>query len=589
MTPHLLVISIGPVQDFIASARRTRDLWFGSWLLSEVSKAVAHSLNSQHPGCLIFPNPPNAHDLNPNSDLSVANVVLAHVNYPQETAHKATQAAKQRLLEVWQGAQAHIKGPIDNQVALQQIQDMLEVQWAAYPYPQDTPQAYAHSRQQLYRYLAARKATRGFAPVAWGDTKPKSSLDGLRESVIPEDAFNSNSPEQLRTKYGVRRGERLCAVGLLKRHGHKKDQPYFASTSHVAAQPMLSAMRYKPHAKPALEKYVAALQQLGLSESELKSLPVSHEVMGRIDAYVLFENRLADYISEEAKHKQAQEALKTFLREASLKPPMPYYVLLWADGDFMGQTIDHLSQQGKQAHQKFSQVLARFSIHATAIVQKHQGSLVYAGGDDVLAFLPLHTALECGLELQEAFAKLLSDNFERLDPAPSLSGGMVVYHHTDPLDEALELVRQGERHAKSIEGKNGLAIIVSKRSGASYIIKDKWSELTQRLHEFIQMYDHQALPHGAPYELRQLAHELQHLPQAVLGEFGRILNRKTTADGAKMLRESKGAITRYFTELSQNRAKTKEALEELAHELIAARLFWQGRRLSQPISKGDNP
>ena len=37
---HLLLISIGPVQDFIASARKAQDLWFGS-LLSDLSAAVA--------------------------------------------------------------------------------------------------------------------------------------------------------------------------------------------------------------------------------------------------------------------------------------------------------------------------------------------------------------------------------------------------------------------------------------------------------------------------------------------------------------------------------------------------------------------
>ena len=35
---HVLIVTLGPIQDFIAAARRTRDLWFGSWLLSELSK-----------------------------------------------------------------------------------------------------------------------------------------------------------------------------------------------------------------------------------------------------------------------------------------------------------------------------------------------------------------------------------------------------------------------------------------------------------------------------------------------------------------------------------------------------------------------
>ena len=41
---YLISIGIGPVQDFIASARRSRDLWFGSWLLSELSKAAANAV-----------------------------------------------------------------------------------------------------------------------------------------------------------------------------------------------------------------------------------------------------------------------------------------------------------------------------------------------------------------------------------------------------------------------------------------------------------------------------------------------------------------------------------------------------------------
>jgi hypothetical protein len=59
---HLIAISVGPVQEFIAAARRTRDLWFGSYLLSEISKAVAQSVQD-HGGRLIFPHPRNRPDL----------------------------------------------------------------------------------------------------------------------------------------------------------------------------------------------------------------------------------------------------------------------------------------------------------------------------------------------------------------------------------------------------------------------------------------------------------------------------------------------------------------------------------------------
>ena len=35
---HLLAVSIGPVQEFVAAAQEPQDLWFGSYLLSEVSQ-----------------------------------------------------------------------------------------------------------------------------------------------------------------------------------------------------------------------------------------------------------------------------------------------------------------------------------------------------------------------------------------------------------------------------------------------------------------------------------------------------------------------------------------------------------------------
>ncbi|HNJ44386.1 MAG TPA: type III-B CRISPR-associated protein Cas10/Cmr2, partial [Acidobacteriota bacterium] len=65
---HVFVVSIGPVQDFIASARRSRDLWFGSWMLSELAKAAALKiieLNGNRDGCLIFPSPNTINELKP--------------------------------------------------------------------------------------------------------------------------------------------------------------------------------------------------------------------------------------------------------------------------------------------------------------------------------------------------------------------------------------------------------------------------------------------------------------------------------------------------------------------------------------------
>ncbi len=53
----LFIATIGPVQPFIASARRTRDLYVGSTLLSELSKAAAKEIAKfcQGPGSTHIP------------------------------------------------------------------------------------------------------------------------------------------------------------------------------------------------------------------------------------------------------------------------------------------------------------------------------------------------------------------------------------------------------------------------------------------------------------------------------------------------------------------------------------------------------
>ena len=98
---YLLQISVGLVQDFISAARRTRDLWFGSNMLSEISKAVAQSVNDDG-GSLIFPAPECVDDLKPDSDLNVANVILAEFEDSDSVklkviSDKALDAAKSRL------------------------------------------------------------------------------------------------------------------------------------------------------------------------------------------------------------------------------------------------------------------------------------------------------------------------------------------------------------------------------------------------------------------------------------------------------------------------------------------------------------
>lgn len=367
---YLLSISIGPVQDFIASARRSRDLWFGSWLLSELSKAAAASIGKDN---LIFPFVEIDADLRTNSPFNAVNKILAFSDMPGPTAEAALATIQSRLGEISNAAfDGVLRKDLDKYfmkgIAEKQVGDLVEFFWAAYPLQNDD--AYAQARERVEILLSARKSTRNFeSSEDWASNAPKSALDGQRESVIDEDAFDKLTAEQLRHIYGVRAGERLCGVGLLKRTGNRGNEETFFSTSHVAALPLIN--RLKPEQRHRLDTYVndlCAALHLDKESSDLGRVPYKepyepHPVFSRLvqgqrvgyDGHLLFRERLGDLVPnklvaskedrERAKSEldKAGRALRDFLKDAfGGATPSPYYALLLADGDNMGKVIDNI-------------------------------------------------------------------------------------------------------------------------------------------------------------------------------------------------------------------------------------------------------
>lgn len=577
---YLFAASIGPVQEFIASARRSRDLWFGSWLLGELSKAAAQAIVKRcKVQSLIFPHTPDPNDLDPGSDFGVVNKILAVVDDPGSVDAEVVAAMQQRLRDIMTDAYKNV--PRDENFledrAISQVMDLPEYYSAAAPLESVN---YKQTRDRVERLLLARKTTREFGPtVEWADTVPKSSLDGLRESVIHERLYGSLSARDLYRSYGVRPGERLCGVGLLKRRGNRGGKESFFSTSHVAALPLLHALTDKE----AADRYIEALKGLGLADRDFNTVPISagnpvHPAFGRHDGQLLFEERLKEYFENDAANlKTAKSALNLFLTEAlEGKRPLPYYALLHGDGDRMGKAIELITDIPQ--HRGLSGQLTAFAGTARSIVEAHSGWLVYSGGDDVLAFVPLHTALECAGELARVFAGGLANFPDKSGKTPTLSIGMAVAHHLDPLSDALVLARKAEKIAKG-QGGNSLSVIVSKRGGPDLTVTGPWGEFDQRLADFVSLHNADAVPDGAGFELRDAARRLagvsgemqQEAAPILLAEAKRILGRKRAKHGMEEMAE--GLVQRLLGDLEQKRF----SVAQLADELIAARVFAEAK------------
>ena len=628
---HLITIAVGPVQEFIASARRSRDLWFGSWLLSELSKTAANKIVEQNEeNSLIFPYVKDPTELNEklkkNSEFNVVNKIVALVEKPDELCETIDQAMQKRLDDIRKDAYQNVRGPFSKELqdkAEAQVRDLIEFFWAAVKIENpDDANEYKKAREKVEYLFAARKATRNFISTkTWSGNVPKSSLDGHRESVIHEDIYDAvrngkMTKEELRLQFGVREGERLCGVGLLKRLGNARDKngnkiDSFSSTSHVASLPLIDFLEHNAAKnKTAFNDYVTELSRLLKQTIEEKELykflgktAKAQPIFRNYDGHILFEERLGEFFTDKKDLKDARQALKKFFYDIEVNQStlLPYYALLLADGDAMGKAIDSL--KSKTDHQNLSAELSQFAKDVIKIVEiKHKGSLIYSGGDDVLAFVPLHTVLACAKELAGLFAKKL-DRFGITENgrtySPTLSVGIAVAHHLEPLEDTLDLARKAEKAAKAVEGKNALAVIVDKRSGISRTLKGTWGTIDKRLSQFVEWHIADEIPDGAAYQLKDLANRLEVsdkvsyedrgvLQRAKIAEGKRILKRKEISEEAlrkleNFLNDIRDVLKKeHLAKGNADKDFVDKSVEVLADELIIAKIFADAMQLSQP-------
>lgn len=555
----LFICSIGPVQSFIAAARSSRDLAYGSQLLSELAKTAARTIAEKEGfDALIFPSPQDAEALQPGSELSVANKIVAVVKGdPGELAGEIEKQLQGKLLDEWQTVASDLGRSVDDELARWQIEDLLEFYWAATPF---SDEGYTTARACCEAALAARKVTRDFAPHN-GWARFKSSIDGEREHVMAlvPDRSSSLKEGQLQ-RYKARRGELLSGVDLLKRWGKLLHEQRFRTNSHMAALPFMTGLG-EARAKELHTKLATLFKDNGGS-----GYGEDYAVLYASEARAAFEN-------EEIIDRVIKEQEKLLTEYAGRKRPGAYYAMLLADGDNMGKLLD--SQTTPADHRRLSRALSEFASEVPKIIFKHKGMTVYAGGDDILAYLPLHTALKCVQELAEAFEQSLSGFSTHEGIRPTLSAGLAIVHHMEPLSEVLELVRSAEREAKALQGKNALAIALSKRSGTERLIRARLGDLSKRLETIIGWWRDGTVSKGTAYELDGLARTMEGIlsNEALCAEAIRIVKRKRESRGTREVpREVIDRLTEWLR---------TETLSELAKEMIVAAEFASAKDMAE--------
>lgn len=458
MSQYLFLMSIGPVQSFIAAARKTEDLWSGSYLLSYLAeKAIDEALMIPFAKVeLIYPfinTEVNKEDVLlkqkegkmeiaslPNRILLWAEVVNEEEILKfgglleKRVREEVKKFGKEAVEEVFKN---HISQSMLDQ-AENQLNEMLEVYWTYLLLSSD----YNQTRKELEKRLAAMKNEKQFSlseqnglictvcgsreALNDGDIDENMGIKIMREKIratwakrAKEYAQESASDERGR----IRDDERLCAVCLAKRYA----RTYFGKI------------------------------RLG----DKKEIPPFPSVTEFTD-------------------KKIHEDFK-------------YYAVMMMDGDDMGKWIsgDIYQEGGKEItlkyHQQISEKLTRYSqIYVPKYIYDGKGKLIYAGGDDILAFARLTHLYELMGSLREAF----QDPQKGLDEKATSSMGVVIAHEKIPLQFVLNQLRELEKSAKSYQGKNqvkkknAFALGLYTKSGEMREVVLPWSSNSEEIFRY---------------------------------------------------------------------------------------------------------
>jgi CRISPR-associated protein Cmr2 len=298
-----------------------------------------------------------------------------------------------------------------------------------------------------------------------------------------------------------------------------------------------------------------------------------------------------------------------------------YYALIMMDGDRMGAILsgdastqttisyresfhpdlrtgfdehardqEHIRAYGAQAraispnrHLAISGALNDFSqiVVPHVIESEHLGRVIYAGGDDVLAMLPVADLLSALERLREAYSgtaaedatsdwKMLAREPQRLHCKngfawldgrlmrmmgrhATASAGAVIAHHQAPLAAVMRELRRAEKRAKTDGGRDAFSLTVIKRSGGALRLTSSWGEPLRLLQDLRRFLSHADTSRRAVYNSLEWLKDLPdpaHAPDILESLLAYQLGRQSEGDPAQQA----SSLAQRLTEQAKARA-----------------------------------
>jgi CRISPR-associated protein Cmr2 len=532
MSQYMLMFSLGPVQSFIAQARKTRDLWLGSFLLSILMESGMKDIPIE---ALVFPADKVIDNVTQKNIPDLPNKFVAIFDDLDEAQRHAKQC-KENIKDCWQGICNDIWAEIiQGHVGTNDLEfvrtiwhrqtnpeTFFEIFWVI---TEGNTTEYSAWLERTQQALDARKRLRNFSAQLPGEQGEKSTISGEREALHGRGKSRAEVKKfwQVLTKqkdFSSRDiskdgDERLDAIDTVKRFAYqaqtlqqKKLDASFPSTSSVATATFVEGLLRGRVDNNIIKEWINATEKL--ADASPESIPFLYNISKRVtqghpilkrdgdcyfqETFTLYRlkkdyNQSQDTSNELAKN--GLEALRPLVKTAKLvdiSPPTSYYVMIQMDGDKMGTLLSGV--EDLEEHQDISRKLSEFSrkVVPSLVEQYYPGRLVYAGGDDVFALAPLardsvnvqpgevSTVLDLVNKLQQQYHDTVA-NAVRGDERKkqvTASTGIAISHHFTALSYVRRMTKEAEEAAKKHYRRNALVVTILRRSGEQTRVGCHW-------------------------------------------------------------------------------------------------------------------
>lgn len=530
--------TLGPVQGFVAQARRTRDFWAGSFLLSWLAGVAMQAVKVQG-GEIKFPIPDK--DFLEAIETGKANILpqqggipnrfMADISKcPNFNGQAVVLAVKTAWLavadKVWQKDEKGLnqEGYHTKAIWDRQNDKFWDMAWVI---TQGTDTSALDKRKNFRTHISSVEG--GYKCMM---------MEGYQELSGASDKNSGKKRreywEKLKSNANVgidlRDGEELCAIAYIKRRFvhifdkvkinidingnnisiHGWQLPHnVPSVAYMAGVPWLKTLvGSNSDIQDEFKQFLLQIEKLSYQtdyqspKSERKNHvqsiqnKVDKSVLNNIslDGNIYFRNyweNIGNIVGDKNNYDGRIDGylpkIKHQLNSVYEKldnEPSPYYAILLMDGDSLGKQMSKSERQPIISH-----ALNDFTQQAQEVVKNHDGFLVYAGGDDVLALFSLDDAMRASVALQKCYKQCFEtaseqhgqgkgENGTDVKVYSTLSGAINYCHIGTPLTHVLmdshDLL---DNIAKDGTGRNALAVRVHKPSGQAVEWSLPWDKV----------------------------------------------------------------------------------------------------------------